>query len=121
MTDWKVKVITKSNQVKDVVVYDYTYPGDAIDAAIAQTNAKNYISVIPHYPVEDYSTYNSYNTNAHSSNSHDDSEVELTGTEGVLLLLSIFCFLISFNLGLFLFIGTFVLIIIRLIKEYFNS
>jgi hypothetical protein len=45
--DWKVKVVTSSNQVKDIVVYDYTYPSDAVKAAMSQTNAKSVISYSP--------------------------------------------------------------------------
>jgi hypothetical protein len=37
--DWDVQIVTKQNQIKTVRVTDYIYPTDAINAAIAQTDA----------------------------------------------------------------------------------
>lgn len=42
--DWDVQIVTKSNQIKTVRVTDYSYPQDAVNAAIAQTDAKNVIT-----------------------------------------------------------------------------
>jgi hypothetical protein len=42
--DWNVRVVTKSNQIKTVRVNDYIYASDAIDAALAQTDAVSVIN-----------------------------------------------------------------------------
>jgi hypothetical protein len=42
--DWDVQIVTKSNQIKTVRVTDYSYPEDAVNAAIAQTDAKSVIT-----------------------------------------------------------------------------
>ena len=42
--DWIVQVKTKSGYIKDVKVFDYNYPNDAVEAALAQTGATEYIN-----------------------------------------------------------------------------
>jgi hypothetical protein len=49
MTDWKVKIRTDTGYIKDVVVHDYNYPQDAVDAALSQTGASDYVSYEPHF------------------------------------------------------------------------
>lgn len=63
--DWIVKVKTRSNQIKDVKVYDYAYPDDAMEAALAQTAAVEAISCYP-FQEEKESTSTSYNTQSDS-------------------------------------------------------
>lgn len=38
--DWEVCLLTKNNQIKTVIVYDYNYMSDASEAALAQTGGK---------------------------------------------------------------------------------
>jgi hypothetical protein len=64
--DWNVKVVTQSNQIKDVKVFDYIYPSDAVDAAVAQTDAK---SVITCNPITNDIEYNSNSNNYYISDS----------------------------------------------------
>jgi hypothetical protein len=71
--DWIVKIKTQSGYVKDVIVYDYNYPQDAVDAALAQTGAKSYVNYSPYFKsnsTQDTSSSNSsYNYTIRSSGS----------------------------------------------------
>jgi hypothetical protein len=64
--DWIVKIKTQSGYVKDVIVYDYNYPSDAVDAALAQTGADNYIYCSPYFDTEDRDT-SGYQSSSSSS------------------------------------------------------
>lgn len=71
--DWRVKLVTNKNQIKDVVVEDYVYPSDAKDAALAQTDGKYVISVTP--CSSKYSAFNvtpSYEQRSSELNYSDD-------------------------------------------------
>jgi hypothetical protein len=48
--DWEVCVLTKSNQVKTVIVRDFIYMSDASEAALALTNGKQVIWCNGHNP-----------------------------------------------------------------------
>lgn len=79
MTDWKVKVQTDNSYVKEVIVYDYISPQDAVDSALAQTGASSYITCVPYYG-NSYSdaTNRNYesNRNRQSVSSNPNTELE---------------------------------------------
>jgi hypothetical protein len=126
MTDWTVKVKTRSGYIKDVVVYDYCYPMDAVDAAMAQTDAVDYISV-QHIPVKE-ATYtpsqpvymnNSQPQTYIGSNSGPDFNLfeAITFFIGALLI-PICLFLPGFWYGGFMLMGiAFIHFLIRAIKD----
>ena len=64
--DWIVKIKTQSGYVKDVIVYDYNYPSDAVEAALAQSGADTYINCSPYFDIEDRDT-SSYQSSSSSS------------------------------------------------------
>lgn len=66
--DWIVNIQTRSNQIKEVKVYDYTYPSDATEAALAQTGAVRAISCYPFQDneIESSNTPNSINSDSYT-------------------------------------------------------
>jgi hypothetical protein len=49
MADYKVKILTKSGQFRDVIVRDFVYSADAERAALSQTGGGQIRSVSPHF------------------------------------------------------------------------
>lgn len=113
--DWKVKVITKNDYMKDVIVYDYPYPSDATDAAMAQTDAKSFISCEPYFQKTDSFTSSDYSSPTNYNSSY--SANELTGFEGILLIIAALTLVFAFPVSMTLFCILIVSIIIRLIKK----
>jgi hypothetical protein len=103
--NWVVKVKTKNNYIKDVIVNDYCYPTDAIDAALAQTDSTEYISCVPYCNETKNSFDVEYQESQYISTSPRRSNV--TGTEeltnlGLIVLGTILC-IVAFPLGLMVF------------------
>jgi hypothetical protein len=77
--DWIVKIKTQSGYVKDVIVYDYNYPSDAVEAALAQTGADIYINCSPYFDIEDRDTssyHSSSSSNSGSYSTNPEAELE---------------------------------------------
>jgi hypothetical protein len=73
MSNWIVKVKTQTGYVKDVLVEDYIYPKDAVEAALAQTGAEMMISYKP-APVDKEPLGYSPTSNVGSSNQSSNFE-----------------------------------------------
>lgn len=71
MSDWIVKVQTQTGYVKEVLVSDYIYPQDAVEAALAQTGAKSMISYKPASDNQDNSNSSGYLGNSNQSPSFE--------------------------------------------------
>lgn len=65
--NWCVTVKTETGYIKQVKVYDYNFESDAVNAALSQTGATQYLTAIPFY--ENSQTTNSSVTYSSPSNS----------------------------------------------------
>jgi len=90
--DWKVKVMTRTGYVKDVKVYDYINPQDAVKAALSQTDSTQFITV-EHIPDETYSsTYSQSNVEYSRPGSWGSQYNELDKLQLTLLMLGMIVF-----------------------------
>lgn len=80
--DWIVTVKTQHHQIKEVLITDYVNPSDAVDAAMAQTNATNFISWRPYFPPDEPTQ----SSPKHISNSSSFTYIEPLFTETELTL-----------------------------------
>lgn len=114
--NWTVKIITKDDYMKDVIVHDYPYSSDAIRAAMAQTNAKSFISCNPHLTTDDYSNKSSSSQENNFVVSGEEIST-MNGFEGVLLIACALTIFFAPALSAILLCIAFVSILLRKFKE----
>lgn len=102
MTDWVVSVQTKSGYIKQVIVYDYNFPDDAVDAALAQTGGVRTLGYSAYYPSTNNKPedryYNKpedryYENSDYTQNNYSVSDPDKTMAVLLFVFIGLFCLL----------------------------